>query len=182
VNDDAPLLDRAALRAAFESLGTRLQRRGVVADIYVIGGAAMSLAYDARRSTRDVDALFTPHGIVLEEAASVADEMGLPPWWLNEQASSYVAAGGDPQAPRVFDHPGLRVSAASPQHLLAMKTHAGRQGDVNDIRTLAGHLAISSAAEVIALCEKVFPDEPIKERTRLLLDELFDAERQDESR
>jgi MFS family permease len=59
--------------------------------------------------------------VVLEEARAVADELGLPPWWLNEQASTYVAHGGDPAAPRVFDHPGLRVSAASPEHLLAMQ-------------------------------------------------------------
>jgi hypothetical protein len=37
-----------------------------------------------------------------------------------------VAPGGDADAPRVFDHPGLRVSAASPEHLLAMKVLAAR--------------------------------------------------------
>lgn len=54
----------------------------------------------------------------------VADELGLPGWWLNEQASAYVAPGEDAAAPRVFDHPGLRVAAASPEHLLAMKVLA----------------------------------------------------------
>ena len=48
------------------------------------GGAAMALAYDAARVTRDVDAVFKPHGIVLEEARKVADDLGLPYWWLNE--------------------------------------------------------------------------------------------------
>jgi len=100
----------------------------VVADLYVFGGAAMAVAYDARRATRDVDALFMPHGIVLDEAQAVAKEFGLPGWWLNEQASAYVAPGGDPDAKLVFDHPGLRVSAASPEHLLAMKVLAARRG------------------------------------------------------
>jgi hypothetical protein len=108
-----PLLGRRAIEEAFGRLGDRLVQRGVIADIYVFGGAAMALAYDARRATRDIDAVFKPHGIVLEEARTVADELGLPDWWLNEQASSYVAPGGDPLAPRVFDHPGLRVAAAS---------------------------------------------------------------------
>jgi len=50
----------------------------VVADLYVFGGgAAMALAYDSRRATRDVDALFEPHGIVHEEALAVATELGL---------------------------------------------------------------------------------------------------------
>ncbi|SBW25595.1 hypothetical protein FDG2_4606 [Candidatus Protofrankia californiensis] len=100
-----PLLDRAAIEGAFRRLGDRLAHRGVVADLYVFGGAAMTLAYDARRTTRDIDAVFHPHGIVLEEARVVADELGLPRWWLNEQASVYVAPGRDSTASRVFDIP-----------------------------------------------------------------------------
>ena len=50
----------------------------------------MALAYDAARVTRDVDAMFKPHGIVHEEAVRVADDLGLPRWWLNEQASTYI--------------------------------------------------------------------------------------------
>jgi hypothetical protein len=146
----------------------------VTADIYVFGGAAMAMAYDARRSTRDIDAIFVPHGIVLEEARAVADELGLPGWWLNEQASSYVAPGGDPTAPRVFDHPGLRVSAASPEHLLAMKVLAARQRDAGDIRLLLTTLGLDSAEHALALCAEIFPDEPVPERARLILQECFE--------
>lgn len=69
-------------------------RPGVVSsrDLYVFGGAAMALAYDARRSTHDIDAVFQPHGIVLDEAGAVADELGLPRWWLIEQAIAYGAS------------------------------------------------------------------------------------------
>jgi len=56
----------------------------------------MALAYDAARVTRDVDAVFKPHGIVLEEARKVADDLGLPYWWLNEQASVYSPAKKTP--------------------------------------------------------------------------------------
>ena len=75
------LLDREQLERAFTALGDRLVRRGVVADVFIAGGAAMALAYDATRVTRDVDSLFVPHGIVLEEAGNVAQEHGLPMWW-----------------------------------------------------------------------------------------------------
>lgn len=78
-------LDRASIEDAFRRLGDRLARRGVIADLYIFGGAAMALAYDARRSTRDIDAVFQPHGVVLDEARAVADELGLPHWWLNER-------------------------------------------------------------------------------------------------
>jgi len=80
-------MGRAELERAFTALGERLARRGVVANMLVVGGAAMALAYNATRVTRDVDARFMPHGIVIEEARRVADDLGLPYWWLNEQAS-----------------------------------------------------------------------------------------------
>jgi len=168
-------LDRGAIEEAFRRLGDRLARQGVVADIYVFGGAAMALAYDARRATRDIDAVFEPHGIVVDEVHEVAAELGLPPWWLNEQASVYVAPGGDPSAPRVFDHPGLRVSAASPEHLLAMKVLAARGRDVDDIRFLVRHLALTSVEQVVALCAKIFPDEPVSDRAKLMLEDMFEA-------
>jgi hypothetical protein len=76
------LLGRAELERAFTALGERLAHRGVVADLFVVGGAAMALAYDGNRVTRDVDAMFVPHGVVLEESRAVANELGLPPWWL----------------------------------------------------------------------------------------------------
>ena len=176
MNASDPLLDRSAIENAFRRLGERLARRGVVADLYVFGGAAMALAYDARRSTRDIDAVFQPHGIVLDEARAVANELGLPQWWLNEQASVYVAPGGDSAAPRVFDHPGLRVSAASPEHLLAMKVLAARRRDGDDIRFLVKHLGLSTVEEVLALCVEVFPDEEVPARARLVLEDAFDVE------
>ena len=71
------LLGRAEIERAFTALGERLARRGVVADVFVVGGAAMALAYDAARVTLDVDAVFKPYGIVLEEAREVADDLGL---------------------------------------------------------------------------------------------------------
>ena len=53
MNIEDPLLDRRAIENAFRRLGDRLARRGVVADLYVFGGAAMALAYDARLSSAD---------------------------------------------------------------------------------------------------------------------------------
>jgi hypothetical protein len=117
----------------------------VVAGIFIVGGAAMALAYDAARVTRDVDSLFVPHGIVLDEARNVAGDLGLPPWWLNERASVYISGKGDPGKRRVFDHPGLRVTAASPRHIFAMKALAARTRDVDDLRLLAAMIGVDSA-------------------------------------
>jgi predicted nucleotidyltransferase len=167
------LLGRAELEQAFTALGERLARRGVVADVFVIGGAAMALAYDASRVTRDVDARFVPHGIVLEEARQVAQDLGLPPWWLNEQASVYISGKDDPGKRRVFDHPGLRVMAASPEHVFAMKALAARARDIDDLRLLAGMAEVHSSADALRICAEFFPDEPVPQRSTAILRELF---------
>jgi hypothetical protein len=135
------------MERAFTALGERLARRGVVADVFVVGGDAMALAYDATRVTRDIDATFVPHGVVIEEARHVADDLGLPYWWLNEQASIYISGKDDPGKRRVFDHPGLRVSAASAAHIFAMKALAARTRDIDDLRLLADIIGVESAEE-----------------------------------
>jgi hypothetical protein len=81
-------MGRAELEGAFESLGDRLARRGVVADLFVVGGAAMALAYDASRVTRDVDAR-----VVVEESRAVAEDLGLPPWWQPGSPPTRPASG-----------------------------------------------------------------------------------------
>jgi hypothetical protein len=133
----------------------------------------MALAYDATRVTRDVDSLFMPHGIVLEEARNVAEDLGLPPWWLNEQASVYISGKDDPGKRRVFDHPGLRVTAASPHHIFAMKALAARTRDIDDLRILADLIGVDSAEMALRICEDFFPDESVPPRTVAVLQELF---------
>lgn len=138
------LFGRGELERAFTALGERLQARKVTGQVFVVGGAAIALAYDAARFTRDVDAVFVPHGVVHEESRRVAAELGLPPWWLNEQASVYISGKDDTGQRRVFDHPGLRVMAASPEHIFAMKALAARSSDIEDLRLLAGLIGLTT--------------------------------------
>jgi hypothetical protein len=167
------LLGREEIERAFTALGERLARRAVVADVFVVGGAAMAMAYDAARVTRDVDAVFKPHGIVLEEARKVADDLGLPYWWLNEQASVYISGKEDISGRRVFDHPGLRVMAASPGHVFAMKARAARTRDIDDLRLLADIIGVNSADAALQICMDFYPDEPVSARSAAVLHELF---------
>ena len=163
----AGLLGREELLDAFGRMAALLRRRGVVGHLYLLGGAAMALAYDAERITLDADALIVDaHGPVLEAAERVARELGLPRGWLNEQASVYLPAQDDRTAPVVFDDPHLRVTAASARFVLAMKLRAARPRDLDDLRRLAERLGLTELVQLEAVHDEVFPDDPLPPRTR----------------
>jgi len=173
---NGPLLSRQQLQGALERLAHHLQRRGVHGELYLFGGGAMVLAYNTREATMDLDtAIRRQHGAVLAEARVVAEELGLPFWWLNEQATSYLPAGQDVEATVVMERPGLTVLAASPRHLLALKVRAARQSDVADIVVLARLVGATSAEEAEDVATAVFGGEPLSERSRAVLADLDDA-------
>jgi aryl-alcohol dehydrogenase-like predicted oxidoreductase len=104
----------------------------------------------------------------------LAQAMGLPPWWLNEQASAYVSAQHDEGKREVFDHPGIRVMAASPEHVFAMKAFAARSRDEDDLRALAAIIGISTIQAALEICGRFFPDEELPSRSRAMLEDIFD--------
>jgi hypothetical protein len=113
--------------------------------------------------------------VVLEEARNVAQALGLPPWWLNEQASAYVSNKNDPGKREVFDHPGIRVMAASPEHVFAMKAFAARGRDEDDLRALAGIIGVSTVQAALDVCSSFFPDDDLPPRSRAMLEDIFSS-------
>lgn len=151
-------MDRDEILAALTELARVLHARGVEGEMYVVGGAAIALAYDKRRSTRDIDAVFEPKLVVYEAAAEVAERLELPVGWLNDAVKGFLS-GDDPLATPVLEVPGLRCLAASPRILLALKVLAHRVGeDEDDVRLLARELDLTTASDVLDVAEEVFAD------------------------
>lgn len=133
----------------------------------------MALAFDARRSTRDVDAVFHPKREVFRAARKVASHLGLPDDWLNDAVKGYVP-GTDPSAVPVFQKPGLAVSAASARFMLAMKLRAARvEQDASDIEFLANLLGLRSAEEILEVGLERYGEANLPVRARYLVSELF---------
>jgi hypothetical protein len=84
------LLDRNSLLSALQALDEELGAAGIRGEVFIVGGAAMALAYDARRSTVDVDDVFAPSREVREAAGRVAASKGLEPDWLNDGAKAFM--------------------------------------------------------------------------------------------
>lgn len=165
-------MDRDEILDLLTELGRRLAARGIVGEMYVVGGAAIALAYDERRSTRDIDAVFEPKQAIYDAAAELAAERDLPDGWLNDAVKGFLA-GGDEEAASVLEVPGLRVSTASPRILLAMKVLAHRvEEDEDDVRLLARELGLERASDVLQLAESVYGDR-LDPAARFFVEQLF---------
>ncbi len=164
---------RADILKALQALGDELTREGVHGQIFIVGGAAMALAYSTRRVTRDIDAVFEPKTSIYNAAAKVADELGLPDDWLNDAAKDFMP-GNDEHARPVPDIRGIEITTASPHYLLAMKLMAMRFGeDDEDIEVLVRECKLHSAEETLEVLERMYPSREPALKTRLFLEELF---------
>ena len=71
-------LGREDIRALLDDLSEELAARGARAESFLVGGAALAVAYDAARATRDLDAVFIPSDAVRQAAAAVAQREDSP--------------------------------------------------------------------------------------------------------
>lgn len=171
-------LDRNAILSALEALSERMRQKRLRAHIYIVGGAAMSLTHRRSQATFDVDALIVDEtGSVIEAAREVAAERGLPRDWLNDNVRQLSIMPPEPDscARTVFDSPHLVVTGASARHLLAMKVHAARDRDLEDIATLVRELGIATMTQIREVHKAVFPHADLPERSAHRVSELLKA-------
>jgi hypothetical protein len=173
-------LTREQILAALKSLSEKLREQNILGEICLFGGTVMVLAFNARVSTKDVDALFQPAGPIRELAASVAAEHRLTPDWLNDGVKGFVSARHELTSGNLPQFPNLRLTMPVPEYLLAMKCMAGRVGgtgdeisDVPDIISLIRHLKLTSAEAVLELVARYYPPGRIPIKTQYLIEGLF---------
>lgn len=168
-------LGRADIQRLLQMLNEDLRQTGTQAEVFLVGGAVMCLAYGARASTQDVDALFRPAAAVREAAARVAIRANLDAGWLNDGVKVYLSEHGDFAPFLELDH--LRVMIAQPEYLLAMKCLAMRIGaefhDEADVRYLLRHLDIDSYDRALAVITKYYPPERFPQKTLYALEEIL---------
>ncbi len=129
--------------AALGRLNDFLAEANVIGEVCLFGGTAMVLVFNARLSTRDVDAIFLPATLIRELAAKVAEERGLSSSWLNDGVKGFQSSSPEVTQDSVPQFSHLRVYRPSAHYLLAMKCMASRasgpetSGDKDDIITLS---------------------------------------------
>lgn len=138
----------------------------------------MALAYGRDRVTRDLDGVFEPKALIYEEAARMAEDLGLPPDWLNDGVKGLLPDQQQPvEGTGTFSAPGIHVGVASASYLFAMKAQAARQEtDGADLRLLAEVLGISDLEQALDLVTQFYGVGRLAPKTQLILEDLLDAE------
>jgi hypothetical protein len=174
-------LTREAIMAALEQLSEALGQRGATGELCLFGGTVMVLAFAARVSTCEVDAIFRPVQLVRALAAEIAEQQGLPVDWLNDGVKGFVSARHQTTSGNLPQFPHLRLTMPVPEYLLAMKCMAarlggttGEQSDVPDILFLIRHLKLASPQAVLDLVADYYPANRIPVKTQYLIEGLFE--------
>jgi hypothetical protein len=168
-------MDRSEILELLTELSARLERRGVRGEMFLVGGAAMAVAYSTRRSTADLDSIFEPKQVIYDVAEMMRRDRDLPPHWLNDGVKGFLP-GADVNARVLLELAGLRVTIGSPRYLLAMKLMASRvERDEDDLVLLLGLCAIRSVDQALDLLKALYGNRPIEAKVQFLVAELLEV-------
>ena len=168
-------LTKSDIVRLFERLDQELAGMGTKGELYLVGGAVMCLVFEARESTKDLDAFFKPVRVVRKAAARMAADLGLDDHWLNDAVKGYLSTNADFND--YLELPNLRVLTASPEYLLAMKCLAMRLGeefqDEQDVRFLLRYLNITRYEAAVEVVARYYPIERVPQKTLYALEEIL---------
>lgn len=180
-------LTRLEIIHALVALDAECEKRGIAGEICIYGGAGMVLVFDARQSTRDVDAVFRPKAEIRTTAEAVASELGLPLDWLNDGVKGFLSETEETRrvpVPELEALQNLRIVWPTPEYLLAMKCMAARSDDSSmdkeDVVFLFRRLGIRSEEQALEIVERFFPKERIHIKTHYFISENLESLKQSE--
>jgi hypothetical protein len=169
------MLEKKQILELFIKLNDGLKVKNEKGEIGIVGGAVMCLVYNARASTRDIDAIFEPSRIIRDLAKKIAEEEGLSEDWINDAAKGYVLSNFLHEEVLNLSH--LRVWAPEAKYMLAMKCISARidTNDGADIRFLIKHLSLNEPSQVFEIIADYYPNNRIEPKTQFFIEELFEG-------
>lgn len=176
-------LTKSDIEEGLQRIDGRARRAGVLVEVSVYGGAVLSLVFNARGVTRDVDAVVNGDPSLLRRfAAEVAEERGWPKDWPNDGVKRYRSSRERMRLYEKFSATtgdGLRVIMPTAEYLFAMTCMAmrpeGIEGshDISDIELLADAARIEDAAQALSLIEQFYPASRTPPRVRFGVDQIM---------
>lgn len=172
--------------AIFEEMGKVCREEGAYYEIAIYGGSALMLSFDYRQATFDID--FVPVSGAADKIVEIANRaaavLGLPQNLLRDDVSIFVSDAARYEVYGEFPkgEGNLRIFTATPEYIFSMKLLAMRRTvethDMRDIWELIDACRIDDVEAATNLLEKFYPNRSLPSRNRLLLEDVFEAKRQ----
>lgn len=152
------MLSKEQIEQYLAEMDDELAAAGLTGEVVLCGGAVMACVYEARPSTKDVDALFAPTRELREIAARIADRHGLEDDWFNDAAKAFIDTSRMSFEP-VMEMGALRVMRPDDEGMLAMKLASAREDskDAADAVFLIRRLGIADEDELLDVMERNVP-------------------------
>jgi hypothetical protein len=168
-------LSNSRIKHLLNLLNEYLKKKNSRGEIYLVGGAVMCLAFHARQSTKDLDAVFAPSTLIRQASAEIAEGEELPSDWLNDSVKGFLSPQGTFTPYLELSH--LKILTATPEYLLSMKCLAMRLGaeyhDENDVRYLLRYLNIEQYERALEVITTFYPLERFPQKTIYALEEIL---------
>lgn len=165
------LLDKNKLLQIFEYLNARLKENQLQLEITIYGGSVMTMVYDNRPATKDIDCVFSETNYkllsnILELTRSTFD---LSENWINDEIKEPLQhiIKEDKEVYKCYSN--LKILKPKAQQLLAMKVLAARPEpakDFVDAYLLCKDLNITTKKELLNVVTEFVPIKLLGERQR----------------
>ena len=137
----------------------------------------MCLVFNARKITKDVDAIFDNTKKVYMESYAMATKYGISSDWLNDSIRIIEDKFKKETLLKVGTYSNIELYVPSAEQMLAMKLYAARAKpykDEDDVEFLIQHLKLKKKKEVQSILFKYFDKKIIDEKTSLLVNKMAD--------
>lgn len=173
-SDNIGLLDKEKLLKIFAYLNERLKENQLHLEITIYGGSIMTMVYDNRPATRDVDCVFSETNSKLIE--NILDltkfTFNLSDNWINEEIKEPLKSilKEDKETYKVYSN--LKILKPVIEQLLAMKILAARPEpakDFIDAYILCKDLNITTKPKLLETISDYIPLTLLGERQRMFI-------------
>lgn len=163
------LMDKNKLLEIFDYLNERLKENQLQLDITIYGGSIMTMVYDNRPATKDIDCVFSETNYkLLENILNLTKfTFNLSDGWINEEIKEplkYILKE-DKETYKVYSN--LKILKPEAQQLLAMKILAARPEpakDFVDAYILCRELDIKTKDKLMDIISNYIPLKILGER------------------
>lgn len=163
------LMDRDKLLQIFDYLNERLKENQLQLELTIYGGTVMTMVYDNRPATKDIDCVFNDINQELLEniLEMIKFTFNLPENWINEEIKGPLKSIIKEDKETYKTYSNLKILKPKAEQLLAMKVLAARPEPAKDFIDgfiLCRDLNIRTKEELLTIVGKYLPLSLIGER------------------